>query len=967
MRFLQLMRFVLASRFVRTVLATSFLMFFGLMLARYAQVEVEGPIAWVLTVVANAIAVLVLWINTRIHKEDSKREDGKAKLENATDVLPLPLSDEKGVVGPSWILNSDNRVVPFADHNADRAKLDKWYGAQRPRIVFVRGPAGVGKTRLISEWADGPKIAGVRRVRLGSEHGVVGLAETDADDVTLVVDLTVPRPGLRSVIDDLARFGDGSTRLILECRTQFPIDYVRTLVGEPGRTLLDEAHRIDLTPSIRSSDVERWTARANAAMESVVLPPGPFVAVAPVLRVPSTFRDVTESALIACRGGVGVDSTTTQALFDHERAVWRAGALAMSPPMDPTVAETCIGLLTLVGADGEEDAVAALQRLPELADALSERMHQIVQWIHKLYPGTGSRGWVGSIEPSSVQYMLCGEYLDSADLRMALIASADSAEKVGRAMSTLVPASELYPHLADELGRLLTSAIDSNLPECVLAAVLACDIDAADRAMTHAINTGGVDAAVVEVVSDLLGNTLLSTRIALAERAVRDSSNLGDSVNLASVLDELADASAATGRLERALEVAIDSLEMYKRLYISTPGLSLRYRIARLSFRIGTLLYEGGRLDGARVYLDESQAAFAALRAECGPAYAGGHALAISGLALIDLAEGRADRGLASLDDAVVLARSMLVAEDRQGAPDLPRVLAMRAYGRATCGPWDEGLQAILAEAVQANRLQAERGDVFDIQNYLNTLHYRVIASNRHSSPTEKDLGFAGEVVEIVREYSLAGREAYEFQLSEALMNYAAMLCLVGSRSSDAVEVAVEALTIERRVADSGRTRFPMNVARGYLLLGFAYLRSDELGRAATALDRSIIEFRRPGVRQLGVEAMRKHGGALLIAARCQQLQSQNTESSRLLADALEHFRACEVVHPGIFRAELAMTLYSCAIACIHRGEALVYLDEALELFAAIDTSNRDVAEHYRLATSHRTLLLDELTTGTPS
>jgi len=139
----------------------------------------------------------------------------------AGEVLPLSGTPPREAAGPSWLLSPDSQVAKFRGRGRELAALREWSAdAGAPPVLVMVGRAGVGKTRLIVEFAR--RHAGgwtVLRVRNGKESGLMDTLLACDVPTLVIVELKHPRPGLVDLLEDLRR-SVGRVKVLVECRSE---------------------------------------------------------------------------------------------------------------------------------------------------------------------------------------------------------------------------------------------------------------------------------------------------------------------------------------------------------------------------------------------------------------------------------------------------------------------------------------------------------------------------------------------------------------------------------------------------------------------------------------------------------------------------------------------------------------------------------------------------------------------------
>jgi hypothetical protein len=313
--------------------------------------------------------------------------------------------DDRSVFG---LLLATRAVTPFRGRTSDRKWLEKWCDnfSAHP-VAIVSGPLGVGKTRLVTQFAaERPSSWAVGWLHSGC-GGAALLAAVKAcgDRALILVDDADERPDLISLLDNLAADRTGLlVRIILVTRAYDIRARIAVELEEQYRFMLDNAPEHFVGPFGSEDDHARWfdeAVRAYARARGTPppdLPPyvwreRPGDASEPILTLQArALLAVLESEHARPLSGATIALPFVEvaaALFAHEQHRWNK-AVAQSEwgvtDLTRAVQNRAVAALLGTSASGEDEAITALRVVPDLADAPAERLANITRWVAHLYP-----------------------------------------------------------------------------------------------------------------------------------------------------------------------------------------------------------------------------------------------------------------------------------------------------------------------------------------------------------------------------------------------------------------------------------------------------------------------------------------------------------------------------------------------------------------------------------------------------
>ncbi len=599
------------------------------------------------------------------------------------------------------LLPTRDGAAPFRGRAADLAWLQAWRDAPDGHpVALVTGPAGVGKTRLVTQFAvtrPEPWAAGW----LHPGRGAPALAAVRAcgDPALILIDDADTGPDTAVLLAGLAgQHQAARVRVLLISRSADALAQVAGQLPEPARWIIAPENLPVRTigPFGSADDHARWlgeAARAYAAARRTPPPDLPAAtatgntATGPTARADEPVLAIQAQALLAvleterrrplhpASQGLPFDQVAA-ALFAHEQRRWQQ--VAQQPEWglaDLTVPaqERVITALILSGAAGEDQATTALRAVPDLADASAERLARIARWAMHLYPPGPVR-----IKPDMLaEWFLITQLTSVPGLASHLN---DLAGQHAPALLTLfahasdhMPAAvPLYARLiqADPAGR-VTAGADAALT----ASTARPRLDAA--LATLVTSTHWSPAALAHLNRHLPQRALPRTRAAAAAATVDHTRETGTPEHLADALNSYGASLTDLGRHRDALAAFREALALYRDLAAANPAHQPALANALNSY--GNSLTDLGRHRDALAAFQEALALYRDLAA-ANPAHqpALANALNSYGNSLRDL--GRHRDALAAFQEALALYRDLAAANPAH-QPALAN--ALNSYGNS--------------------------------------------------------------------------------------------------------------------------------------------------------------------------------------------------------------------------------------------------------------------------------------------
>ena len=810
-----------------------------------------GAPAWLAGAVAAVSALVAGVVADRVYAAREGRVTARERrglvLDALRDARPPSRGEELG------LLLAGRCPVPFRGRSRELAGLAGWRVVEPGRpVMMVAGPAGVGKSRLVLEfasrlpaaWAAGWLHAGAGAVAVEAVRGC-------RDPAVILVDDADGRADLAPLLEALAeRHEDPAVRVVLVTRLAAGL---RAALAEQ----LEERHAwvvsgaavLDLGTEGGPDDQVRWFGEAVAAFAAVLGKPPPILPE----RFPAGGRAVEPfvmlqgQALLAVLDQGGGDprdlppDELAAALMEHERRRWRAVASSWDwgrgRALSAEVQGRAVAALAVLGADTAAEAAEILRRVPELRDAPAERLAAVVSWVAGLYPG--SSGVSPRIRPDLIgEWFVVSVLAADPDLARSL-RSGMSDEQAARALAFLARA-------ADRVGTasgLFKEFGSGDLRRLVLAAVLVARTGEAARSLLDPVIAGQIAAADNWTLDQLTGlqdtvpdYLLLRTHVTIAQlivtlrRALAADNPAAHQADLANALDNLGNRLDEVGRYEEALDAAQEAIPLRRALAADNPAAhqdGLTRALGNLGVRLGRVGRYGEALDAAQ----EAVPLFRALAADSPAAHQADLANALTNVGVLLGRVGRYGEALDAAQEAVTLFRTLAADNPAAHQADLARALDNLGNRLDEVGRYEEALDAAqeavpLFRALAADNPAAHQAD---LARALDNLGVRLDEVGRY----EEALDAAQEAVPLYRALAADNPAAHQADLARALDNLGVRLDEVG-RYGEALDAAQEAVPLRRALATDNPAAHQDSLARA---LGNLGNRLGRVGRYEEALD----------------------------------------------------------------------------------------------------------------------------------
>ena len=794
---------------------------------------------WVRAAGAAAGGLAGLAAATWINRADQRR-DAERQRHRVLDAVVSDAGPDDSIFG---ILLATRAIAPFRGRAKDLAWLNKWCDDPHEQpVAVVTGPAGVGKTRLVTQFAsDRPAPYAAGWLHPGGGESALAAVRAYASPALILVDDAAARPDLKALLEDLAANPAGSpVRVVLVSRTTDPLTRMADDLEERHRWVLDNARLLRCRVFGSPDDHARWFAEAVRAYAAARNTPPPDLPAA-ISRGATDHSDelmlnLQARALLAVlnseRGRPWRAKTQTppfdqlaDALFRHERRRWREAAKRPEwglTDLTGAVQDCSIAALALTGAADENQAVATLRRVPDLADASAERLANIARWTTHLYPGDPP--WPIRILPDMLaEWFLVNQLTTTPQLARSMNDLAP-AQKQGL-LVLLAHASDHMPQAAQLFADVIRTDI-TGLAAAGVAAALTADRGQAalDTVLEPLIGQARWTAESLAGLGRQIPEGLLPrTRAAVSAALVGHVREGRASEDLAGKLTSLGNRLRELGRHQEALAATEEALGMWRTLADSNPA--HLPDLARALHNLGLDLRGIGRHQEALAAIEEALGMWRTL-ADSNPAHLPDLATTLSNLGaqLGDL--GRHQEALAAIEEALGMWRT-LADSNPAHLRDLATTLSKLGRELGDLGRHQEALVAA-EQAAGVWRILAGSFPAYlpDLARTLTNLGMGLHIRGRYQegvAATEEALGMWRTLAD--------SNPAHLPALATTLSNLGAQLDDLG-RHQEGMAATKEAAGMWRTLADSNPAHLP-DLARALTNLGNGL---DDLGRHHEAL-----------------------------------------------------------------------------------------------------------------------------------
>jgi tetratricopeptide (TPR) repeat protein len=908
-----------------------------------------GTVGGVLGLIAAA------WID-----KTRQRQEGRAAALADRDRVLNPIVSDPGqdtsVLG--MLLPTRKGAAPFRGRTADLAWLGKWCDdLDENPAVMVTGPAGVGKTRLVAQFAldrVGSWAAGWLRAGCGSS--ALAAVRGSGEPALIVVDDADQRPDLAALLDGLAASPAGSlVRVVLITRNADFREQMASRLQERNQWILAEGNiRVrPIGPFGSADDHRRWFSEAVRAYAVARHTPPPDLPPAISGREITQATDEPILTLQAQALLVVLDSErghplrlrtqtlpfdqVAAALLAHEQRRWREAAAQPQwglTDLTAAVQDRAVAALLLAGAGDESHAAAALRWVPDLADASEERLAKIARWAFYLYPPDPA-GAIQIRPDMLAEWFLVTQLTRTPELSGHL--SHLTRTQTHTLLITLARASDHMP----SAPRLYRDVIAADVAALLIAGVAAALTAQAGQPLLDAVLASLVSKArwtadeLTELDRQRPADLLPRTSEAIGAAQVQLLRESGTAEDLARALRSHGLSLRFLGRYQEALAVDDEALGLYRDLAAASPTHQRGLAATLLSY--GVSLRFLGRYQEALAAFDEALGLLRDLTA-ANPAHQPGLALTLQSRGVSLRLLGRYQEALAAFDEALGLYRDLTAANPAH-QPDLAATLQSRAVSLRHLGRYQEALAAfdealgLLRDLTAANPTHQP--------GLAATLQSRAV-SLRLLERYQEALAVDDEALDLYRDLA-AANPAHQPDLAATLQDRGLSLQYLG-RYQEALAAFDEALDLYRDLTAAN----PAHQPRLAYTLHCRGLSLRFLGRyqEALAVDDEALDLYRD---LAAANSAHQPDLALTLQGRGVSLGNVERYQEALAAfdEALDLYRDLAAANPA-HQPDLAVTLQDRGLSLQSLGryqEALAAFDEALGLYRQLAVANPDLYE----------------------
>jgi tetratricopeptide (TPR) repeat protein len=808
---------------------------------------------WVRTAWAVAGGVVGLVGGTMADRFRQRRQ-AKAEAERQRDSVLGPIASEQAREDSVFdLLLASSEVTPLWGRKADLAWLEKWRDDPGGHpVAVVTGPAGVGKTRLVTHFAARrPESWVTGWLNRGHGADAVAVVQAAGDPALILVDDADERTDTAAVLEYLAasRRGAPPVRVVLISRAADLTAGLERTLPDRYRSVLAGAWERPLGPFGSADDHARWFGEAVRAYARALGTPPPdtptgisarsFNPEEPILTLQAqALLMVLESRRARPMSpvtGVRPFDEVAAMLFQQEEHRWQKSAKLPEWGLTDLTGPNqsmAIAALILSSPGDQAQAVAALRRVPDLADASAERLGNIARWAAGLYPADPT--WPIRIKPDMLAEWFVVTQLSQVPELAGPLGELDF--RHAAAMLMLLARASDHTPAAVELFANLVSANPVSLAEASIAAALTATTGRRklDGVLARSILQATWSDDLLRPVEDQPVTGLPRTQAAIAQARVGLVRTEGDAASLAAALTALESHLAKLGRYEDAVAVAEESVDLYRRL--ARRGRGRRPDLGKALTSLGKRLADLGSFKEAADAAEESAGVYRSL-ARRDPAFEPGLAEALASLGKRHADLGRYKEARAATEESVALYRS-LAKDNLALQPGLAGALTSLGVRLAQLGRWDEALAAA-EESVGLYRQLAQDNPALyaDLAKGLNSLAERLGKLGRYfeALPAAK---------ESVGLYRLLARdnEAFKPDLAWALTSLGISLDIL-NHHKEARAAAEESVALYRTLARDTPALQP-DLARALNSLGIYLAKLSRYHEALTAAQEAVGLFR---------------------------------------------------------------------------------------------------------------------------
>lgn len=764
-------------------------------------------------------------------------------------VEPLSVEPIPPPVGrpPSWLLAARNQIVAFTGRDDEISRLATWRDATKTRVSVrgIYGPAGQGKTRLVTRFAELSARTGwtVAIARHRSE-----VAASGAEDQQLAV----KPPGLLLVIDYADRWPLSDLIALVRHHQRVARMPLRILlVSRPGSAWwqsvdyqlgkldIHDTNYFSLGPLARNTEEQGALLVAARQRFAEFLPPlsedslsgmeASFgIANDDDLELVLTVHMAALAEVEAAHRGEAAPSDIDHAglvsyLLDRERDYWTAfynGERGLVGDEVTAAVETMartVYTATLTGPHSRQHAITALQRAQ-----LVESDDEIVMLVHdhgKCYPPGSPGNLLEPLHPDRLGEDFIGLQTPGHDLSNPAegdgLASKRGLTYVPDPWAATAPARLLaYARAAEEsptytrtaLATLIDTAyrwphITSTQLQPLLRDRPHLSIEAGGAALSRLATLPGLDVEVMEAIEPLLPDHNIDLDSAAVEVIRRILSHRPgatiDPTREAILNFTFAYRLSMIGQYEEALPYVQKATDMFRTLADVDPDGSL-HRYALAVMNLSNTLSQLGRHDLALPHAQECVGVWRRLAGMKPSSHLVSLAGALDNYASLLQDLGQHEEAIDPAREAIGIFRRLKESNPELYSPEYYSTLVNFCNKLAALRRYKEGLP-LAEEAVGAYRSLAEASPEVHLPGLAHAtycLSFLLSASGRYT----KALSLSRETTELCRKLAEAN-PVYLPNLVMALTDFGALLSMPGNRRQ-ALPIAVEAVDLGRQLVE---------------------------------------------------------------------------------------------------------------------------------------------------------------------
>ncbi|HKS40927.1 MAG TPA: DUF3856 domain-containing protein [Blastocatellia bacterium] len=533
----------------------------------------------------------------------------------------------------------------------------------------------------------------------------------------------------------------------------------------------------------------------------------------------------------------------TKALLNHERRYWQGVLAHLNWPEPERRAEQLLALTILAGGfaiprDAEQFWVKAKGKVISPTE-----FNSMYRDLVTLYPG---KQGLQPLRPDLLGEALVAQALlrSQGDTLLDAVLSKDASQSIRRNALTVI--ARLSNHRSD-LQETLVDALSRHFRHCYKDMV-AVSTETISRLPTLAeLAFARLSPSNKSQVAGLLDQLLEEESIQLAELSCLVSEYLAEKaregfekkpgntdriVLYAQALGDYALNLARSGRYQRACDVGLNSLELYRQLPIKDLKRfepSYATYLSNYSSHLGEVGQYEEALNRALEGLEIRKRLAQKNPARFEPDYA----WSLSNYSSHLNYAGRYDEALDCALEGLEIRKRLAQKNSARFEPDYAWSLGTYAIHLSYAGRYDEALEHS-HKALEINeRLAQKNPDRFEPDYAMSLGNYasRLSEAGRYEEAFEH----SRKALEIDKQLTQKNPDRFEPDYARSLGNYASNLSDAG-RYEEALEHAHEALEIRRRLAEKNPDRFEPDYAAS---LGNDAIRLSEVGRYEEALEHS--------------------------------------------------------------------------------------------------------------------------------